>query len=94
MRPIIIDQYDYVIADLLGGQRPRAGLFRLQTGAGYPLDSRIPFEAQRLISEVQIKFETLRRQGNLRRGYVIIEDISTSESQIDDTAPTPQAPNE
>jgi len=81
-KPIILDNYDYFIGDLVGGQRPRAGLFWLKSGSGLPLDTRIPYEAQRLIGENKIKYETLKAKGLIQRGTVIIEDIETRDPDI------------
>ncbi len=83
-KPVIVDEYDDFIGDLVGGQRPRAGLFRLKTAAGFPLDSQIPFEAQRLISENKIKYDTLKAKGLIQRGTVIIEDIETRDPDAPD----------
>ncbi|WP_371396148.1 DUF547 domain-containing protein [Fretibacter rubidus] len=85
-KPFKIDRYDDVIADLMGGDRPRIATGDVRDlDSGTPLDSmQLPNEVQRLIRELSQKREVLRRRGLLSSGTVVIEDIETPSVQAFD----------
>lgn len=70
--PISLDRYDYVIADMMAGDRQRVASAATWVGGASP---SLPAEMTRLLSEVEEKRNTLRERGQIRTGRVIIEDI-------------------
>lgn len=77
-RPIEIDRYDYIVADLMAGDRtsiasPANWVINARTGQ--PNFDDYPVEIRRLISELVDKQNTLRSRGLVKKGRVIIEDI-------------------
>lgn len=85
-KPFKIDRYDDVIADLMGGDRPRIATGNvIDLNSGMPVDSiKLPDEVQRLIRELSQKRQVLRRRGLLSSGTVVIEDIETPSTQVFD----------
>ncbi len=74
-RPIKIDNYDYVIADLLGGEGPSMATSYGIDSSGRALNGgRYPIEMERIMREVQDKIKILKRRGMITEGEVIIED--------------------
>lgn len=84
-KPFKVDMYDDVIADLMGGDRPRIATGPVQDLDGnFTSEIALPPEVRRLLQEFQNKREVLRRRGLLQSGgIVIIEDIDTSGQQYD-----------
>lgn len=92
-KPFMVDRYDDVIADLMGGDRPRiAAGSVIDLNSGDPVGSiKLPLEVQRLIKELSQKRQVLRRRGLLTRGTVVIEDIETPSTQAFDPNVDPQS---
>lgn len=92
-KPFVIDRYDDVIADLMGGDRPRIAVGALDRDVNDPFGSgqlqSIPPEVLRLLEELKTKRRVLINRGMIRRGTVIIEDIETPLV----TTPQPYDPN-
>lgn len=88
-KPFKIEPYDDVIADLMGGDRPRIATGQVVdadelAGIKFGGSSKIPAEVVRLLQEFDNKRQTLRRRGQLQTGgIVIIEDIDTTEPSYD-----------
>ncbi|MGB0907864.1 MAG: DUF547 domain-containing protein, partial [Maricaulaceae bacterium] len=78
-KPFKIDRYDDVIADLMGGDRPRIATGNMiDANSGRVNDFAIPEEVARLVQELQAKRQVLKSRGLWARGVVVIEDIETS----------------
>ena len=87
------DQYDAVVADLVGGSRPRTPTKNVTVG-GVSTDLILlqggSIESQRLLEEVQEKIQKVRRRGWIATGTVTIEDIET-ESEVYDPNVDPES---
>ena len=91
-KPFKVDKYDDVIADLMGGDRPRVATGNIQDVYGQPVDGfELPPEVARLIRELAQKRQVLRRRGLLTRGTVVIEDIETPSTSDYDPYVDPQS---
>lgn len=84
-RPIRLDRYDTVIADLVGGSSPRIATAFSRSSADDGVQN-LPLEVVQLLRELETKTQVLRQRkliGN--RGRVTIEDVET----IDVSVPPP-----
>lgn len=94
-KPIEIDRYDAVVADLNGGERPRTANLNVSLN-GRRLGAKITPETLRLLQELDNKTKIMKRRGMIgkKKGVVTIEDIATvdidlgDEYQDPDTKPT------
>lgn len=76
VRPYKIDKYDTVVADLVGGSRPRIARARVESGTSG--NTPLPAEVVQLLRELETKTQVLRKRKLIgRRGVVTIEDIDT-----------------
>jgi len=89
--PFAYDRYDDVVADLVGGSRPRIATANVINGnTGVPRDfTSIPPEVRRLLEELNTKADALKRRNLIGSGTVTIEDIET----VDPDAPETYDPN-
>jgi len=88
-KPMSIDRYDDVVADLVGGSRPSISRSTVRDLAGNPLPS---YELAQLMREFEQKREVLKRRGLIQSGgTVIIEDIDTPSSQVYDPNVDPES---
>ena len=91
-KPITLDRYDPVVADLLAGDRPSTANLNVSSN-GRTNTGRVSPEVARLLRELNTKTEILRERGMLtKRGTVTIEDLETIEVDIPTTTPVEQAP--
>jgi len=83
-KPVELDRYDQVVADLLAGDRP--SLQKLNVTIGGQVGSpRISPEVARLLRELEQKTNIMRKRGMLgTKGTVTIEDIPTIDVDIPD----------
>jgi antitoxin (DNA-binding transcriptional repressor) of toxin-antitoxin stability system len=79
-KPMKIDSYDEVVADLVGGERERIATARVQSATG---DQRISRELFNTLRELNQKRKTLRTRDLLISDSVIIEDIETPSREYD-----------
>ncbi|MCF6274867.1 MAG: DUF547 domain-containing protein, partial [Robiginitomaculum sp.] len=83
-KPIELDRYDPVVADLLAGDSPSTQKLNVQIN-GQPSSARISPEIARLLSELEKKTNIMRKRGMLAtRGTVTIDDIPTIDVDIPD----------
>ncbi len=88
-KPMSIDKYDDVVADLVGGSRPSIARANVTDAEGNPLP--ISYELAQLMREFEQKRTVLKRRGLIQSGgTVIIEDIDTS-SQVYDPNIDPES---
>jgi hypothetical protein len=89
-RPYKVDRYDRVVADLVGGSRPRIAGFNIDQ-PGTLATADLPYEVLQLLRELDTKTRVLRRRKLIGtgRGTVTIEDIET----IDVDVPVTKTPN-
>ena len=81
-KPMKIDFYDDVVADLVGGSRPNIASSTIVDRAGNPIT--MSYELMQLMREFEVKRETLKKRGLIQRGgTVIIQDIATPSTQYD-----------
>jgi len=81
-KPMKIDFYDDVVADLVGGSRPSIAASTVLDRNGEPIT--ISYELAQLMREFEEKRETLKKRGLIQRGgTVIIQDIATPSTQYD-----------
>jgi len=86
-KPIAIDRYDPVVADLLAGDRPSTANLNVSSN-GRTNTGRVSPEVARLLRELDTKTDILRQRGMLtKRGTVTIEDMETIEVDIPKTVP-------
>lgn len=82
-RPFIQDRYDDVVADLVGGSRPRIARSTVTSGGDY--NEALPDEVVRLLRELNTKTQVLRTRKLINTGgTVTIEDIETVDVYIPD----------
>jgi len=76
-KPFVIDPFDDIVADLVGGSMPLPSSVSLSTGDIFAPIGISP-EVARLLRELQEKAVVMRRRGMINKGgVVIIEDIET-----------------
>ena len=80
-KPMKIDRYDDVVADLVGGSRTSIARATITDPEGN--QQTIPVELANTLRELGQKRNVLRKRDLLLRGTVIIEDIETSSQQFD-----------
>ena len=91
-KPITLDRYDPVVADLLAGDRPSTANLNVSSN-GRTNTGRVSPEVARLLRELNTKTEILRERGMLtKRGTVTIEDLETIEVDIPTTTPPQETP--
>ncbi|PHQ67779.1 MAG: hypothetical protein COB92_03030 [Robiginitomaculum sp.] len=80
-KPIAIDKFDDIVADLLGGSMPITS-YVSQSTDDIIAPIGVPPEIARLMNELHDKAIVMRRRGMVNRGgTVIIEDIYTSDGE-------------
>ncbi len=83
-KPVKLDRYDPVVADLLAGDRPSLQKLNIQVD-GQVNSTSIPPEIARLLRELEQKTDIMRKRGMLgTRGTVTIDDIPTIDVDIPD----------
>ena len=81
VKPMKIDKYDEVVADLIGGSNPRIATFTVRNSQG---DTQsISRELYNTLREINEKRKTLRSRDLLISNSVIIEDIETPSREYD-----------
>lgn len=81
-KPIKLDRYDPVVADLLAGDRPMTANLNVKIN-GFSQTARMSPEVARLFRELDTKTKIMRQRGMLmKRGTVTIEDIETIDVDI------------
>lgn len=92
-KPIKLDRYDAVVADLLAGDTPSTANLNVTTN-GRTKSVRLSPEVARLLRELDAKTVIMRNRGMLiRRGTVTIEDVETIDVDIpQNTTPTEELP--
>ena len=92
-KPIKLDNYDAVVADLLAGDTPSTANLNV-TSNGRTRSSRYSPEVSRLLRELDTKTVIMRERGMLqKRGTVTIEDVETIEVDIPkNTTPIEELP--
>ncbi len=89
-KPMAIDKYDDVVADLVGGSRPSIARGTVRDADGDVIP--ISYELAQLMREFEQKRTVLKRRGLIQSGgTVIIEDIDTSSSQVYDPNVDPES---
>lgn len=85
-KPIVIDSFDDIVADLMGGSMSITSYVSLSTDDLFaPIG--VPPEIARLINELHNKSVIMRRRGMVSSGgTVIIEDIYTNDDEYDEDA--------
>jgi len=81
-----IDRYDHIIADLTAGQGIYKSISPLSSGSRSGQQITGQSNLTQYIDEIVVKRRTLKRQGLIGNGVVIIEDIETH-SSTDGPAP-------
>ncbi len=80
-KPIVIDGFDDIVADLLGGSMPITSYVSRSTN-DIIAPIGVPPEIARLMNELHNKAVVMRRRGMVNRGgTVIIEDIYTDDDE-------------
>lgn len=80
-KPMEIDRYDDVVADLVGGSRPSIATAYVTDAEGN--QQQISIELANTLRELGAKRQVLKRRDLLLRGSVIIEDIETPSNSYD-----------
>jgi hypothetical protein len=80
-KPMKIDKYDEVVADLVGGTHEQIATARIQSAVGG--DLTISRELYNTLREINEKRKTLRTRDLLISNSVIIEDIETPSREYD-----------
>jgi len=84
-KPLKLDRYDAVVADLLAGDRPSTANLNVRIN-GQSQSARISPEIGRLLRELDQKTRTMRARGMIaKRGTVTIDDIPTVDVDIPQT---------
>lgn len=83
-RPFRVAKFDTVIADLVGGSRPRIATGNITSPTSGSSNTPLPDEVVRLLRELNNKTEVLRRRKLIGqgRGTVTIQDIETIDVDI------------
>lgn len=80
-RPWRIDRYDAVIADLVGGSKPRIATGNVDRLNGESTGS-LPDEVIQLLRELNAKTDVLRKRKLIGSGTVTIEDVDTIDIDV------------